>query len=57
VSSREDPVLGLVFRSPEGPLRFFETITTFATPLDVTLDELDICQRLAQSPLQGPDPV
>ncbi|NIJ18974.1 transcriptional regulator with XRE-family HTH domain [Sphingomonas naasensis] len=60
VSGREDPVLGLVFRSPTGPLRFFETITTFATPLDVTLDELridcafpadqhtaEVCRRLA----------
>ena len=62
ISAAADPVIGLVFRSPHGPLRFFETITTFATPLDVTLDELridcafpadqhtaDICQRLAQS--------
>jgi len=62
-SDREEPVLGLVFRSPAGHLRFFETITTFAAPLDVTLDELridcafpadqhtaDICQRLAKSP-------
>jgi transcriptional regulator with XRE-family HTH domain len=64
VSSREDPVLSLVFRSPDGPLRFFETITTFATPLDVTLDELridcafpadqrtaDVCHKLARSPV------
>jgi transcriptional regulator with XRE-family HTH domain len=37
-----EPVLTLDFRSPAGPLRFFETITTFAGPLDVTLDELRI---------------
>ncbi len=37
-----EPVLTLDFRSPAGPLRFFETITTFAAPLDVTLDELRI---------------
>jgi transcriptional regulator with XRE-family HTH domain len=37
-----DPVLTLDFRSPSGPLRFFETITTFAGPLDVTLEELRI---------------
>ncbi|WP_294061354.1 helix-turn-helix transcriptional regulator [Sphingomonas sp.] len=37
-----EPVLTLDFRSPAGPLRFFETITRFAAPLDVTLDELCI---------------
>jgi len=36
------PILTMVFRSPMGELRFFETITTFATPRDVTLDELRI---------------
>lgn len=36
------PVLNLVFRSALGELRFFETVTTFATPRDVTLDELRI---------------
>jgi hypothetical protein len=36
------PVLNLVFRSPVGELRFFETITTFAGPRDVTLEELRI---------------
>ncbi len=30
----------MVFNSRAGPLRFFETITTFAAPRDVTLDEL-----------------
>jgi transcriptional regulator with XRE-family HTH domain len=37
-----DPVLTLAFASPRGELRFFETITTFSMPRDVTLDELRI---------------
>ncbi len=37
-----EPVLTMIFDSPAGPLRFFETITTFASPRDVTLDELRI---------------
>jgi len=37
-----EPVLTLVFNSRAGPLSFFETITTFASPRDVTLDELRI---------------
>jgi transcriptional regulator with XRE-family HTH domain len=36
------PVLNLVFRSPAGELRFFETMTTFIGSRDVTLDELRI---------------
>jgi len=36
------PIVHLVFRSPAGELRFFETITTFAAPRDVTLAELRI---------------
>ncbi len=36
------PVLTIDFRSPAGTLRFFETITTFAAPLSVTLDDLRI---------------
>jgi hypothetical protein len=36
------PVLTLVFRSRLGELRFFETITTFSMPRDVTLEELRI---------------
>jgi hypothetical protein len=36
------PVLNLVFRSPDGELRFFETMTTFIGPRDVTLEELRI---------------
>lgn len=42
VEVEPSPVLTLVFRSDEGELRFFETITTFSTPHDVTLDELRI---------------
>lgn len=42
IGSEIEPVLTLDFRSPAGPLRFFETITTFAAPFDVTLDELQI---------------
>jgi transcriptional regulator with XRE-family HTH domain len=37
-----DPVLTLAFRSRKGELRFFETITMFSMPRDVTLDELRI---------------
>jgi transcriptional regulator with XRE-family HTH domain len=61
VESEPAPVLYLVFRSELGELRFFETITTFAAPRDVTLDELriecafpvdaetaEICVRLAR---------
>jgi transcriptional regulator with XRE-family HTH domain len=40
--SESSPVLNLVFRSPAGELRFFETMTTFISPRDVTLDELRI---------------
>jgi transcriptional regulator with XRE-family HTH domain len=60
--SEPAPVLTLVFKSSEGELRFFETITTFSMPRDVTLDELRIecafpaddhtaavCARLAAS--------
>lgn len=36
------PVLNLVFRSPAGELRFFETMTSFIGPRDVTLEELRI---------------
>lgn len=36
------PLLTTVFRKDEMELRFFSTITTFATPHDVTLDELRI---------------
>lgn len=63
MGSEPDPVLTMEFRSPEGPLRFFETITTFASPRDITLDELRIdsafpaddhtatvCARLAGRP-------
>lgn len=42
VGEEPPPVLTLDFHSPAGPLRFFETITTFAAPGDVTLDDLRI---------------
>jgi len=42
LESEPAPILNLVFRSDEGELRFFETITTFAGPRDITLDELRI---------------
>ena len=42
LGTEPEAVLTLTFRSPAGPIRFFETITTFATPRDVTLDELRI---------------
>jgi len=58
----DSPVIALSFHSPRGMLRFFETMTTFAAPLDVTLDELridcafpvdaataNICRDLAQA--------
>lgn len=37
-----DPIVTFTFASPRGELRFFETITTFAAPHDVTLDEIRI---------------
>jgi transcriptional regulator with XRE-family HTH domain len=42
LTSEPAPLLTLVFRSSAGELRFFETITTFSMPRDVTLDELRI---------------
>lgn len=61
VNREISPILNLVYCSSAGQLRFFETITTFAGPRDVTLDELRIecffpadektaalCSRLAQ---------
>ena len=36
------PVLTLAFHSDAGELRFFETITTFSMPRDLTLDQLRI---------------
>lgn len=42
MASEPSPVLNLVFRSPGGELRFFETMTTFIGPRDVTLQELRI---------------
>lgn len=64
LGAEPEPVLTMVFNSRAGPLRFFETITTFAGPRDVTLDELrvdcafpadahtaEICARLATGEL------
>lgn len=42
LESEPSPILNLVFRSDEGEVRFFETITTFAGSKDITLDELRI---------------
>ncbi|HXD38866.1 MAG TPA: helix-turn-helix transcriptional regulator [Rhodanobacter sp.] len=42
LESAPAPVLTLQFQSRRGELRFFETITTFSMPRDVTLDELRI---------------
>lgn len=36
------PILHIAFHTPLGELRFFETITTFAGPGDVTLEEIRI---------------
>ncbi len=64
LGSEPEPVLTMVFNSRAGPLRFFETITTFAAPRDVVLDELridcafpadahtaEVCARLASGEL------
>lgn len=66
VQTEPAPVLNLVFDSDLGELRFFETITTFAAPRDVTLDELriecafpadahtaEVCARLAREAAAG----
>lgn len=42
VGSAPSPLLTVEFRRGEHRLRFFSTITTFATPRDITLDELRI---------------
>jgi len=42
VGDELSPVVTFRFNSPLGELRFFETITTFAAPYDVTLDEIRI---------------
>ena len=64
VDSEISPVLNLVYASSAGQLCFFETITRFAGPRDVTVDELRIecffpadegttvlCERLARGEL------
>lgn len=66
VEEEPAPVLNLIFQSDLGQLRFFETITTFAAPRDVTLDELriecafpadahtaEVCARLAREAPAG----
>lgn len=66
VEEEPAPVLNLIFRSDLGELRFFETITAFAAPRDVTLDELriecafpadahtaQVCARLAREAPAG----
>ena len=66
VETEPAPVLNLIFRSDLGNLRFFETITTFAAPRDITLDELriecafpadahtaEVCARLAREAAAG----
>jgi hypothetical protein len=60
-------LLTVVFRKDHRELRFFSTITTFATPRDVTLDELriecafpaddataELCRALARDDPTGP---
>jgi len=42
IGAEANAVLTIDFMSPLGRLSFFETITTFAAPLSVTLDELRI---------------
>jgi MmyB-like transcription regulator ligand binding domain len=36
------PVLPIEFRTPDGTLRYFSTVTTLGTPVDITLQELRI---------------
>lgn len=42
LNAQPAPLLTVVFSTPAGELQFFSTIATFATPRDVTLDELRI---------------
>jgi hypothetical protein len=42
VGALPPPLLTVVFRKADRELRFFSTITTFAMPRDVTLDEIRI---------------
>jgi transcriptional regulator with XRE-family HTH domain len=66
VDHTPSPLLTTVMRRDDRELRFFSTITTFATPRDVTLEELRIecvfpddddtaafCQQLAESERNG----
>jgi hypothetical protein len=60
------PLLTVVFRKASRELRFFPTITTFATPRDVKLDEIriecafhadestaELCRLLARDDVKG----
>ena len=38
---RDDVVVALRLRSDAGELSFFSTVTTFGTPMDITVEELD----------------
>ena len=44
ISNNDEPPLLVPFRmtTPQGELSLFTTLTTFGTPLDVTIDELSI---------------
>ncbi len=66
VGARPSPLLTIVFRKAGRELRFFSTITTFATPQDVTLDEIriesvfpaddstaELCHLLARDDVRG----
>lgn len=69
VSAPPPPLLTVVFRKDDRELRFFSTITTFAMPRDVTLDEIriecafpadestmELCRRLARDDVKGRRP-
>ena len=69
VAKSPSPIQTMRFRSPRGELSFFETITTFAMPQDVTLEEMRIecafpaddhtarvCADLAASPASNTFP-
>ena len=41
------PVLATRLSSPDGPLAFFSTITTFGSPLDITVASLRVEHQFA----------
>jgi transcriptional regulator with XRE-family HTH domain len=66
VGAPPPPLLTVVFRKADRELRFFSTITTFATPRDVTVDEIriecafpadestaELCRLLARDDVEG----